>query len=402
VLVGTVGELQDAISGATGITTIYCETGTYHVSGEGIRVDRPDITVRSLSGNRDDVIIHGEGMSAAGMGFGITIYESRVTVADLTVVEVQNHGIFIQPAFSPSDFLFHNVRVADCGEQLLKASGGIDTGTKNDGVIECSAFEYTTTLDEGNYTNGIDLLNSHNWIIRDNTVRNIKAAPGAGLAGPAILVWQGSSNTTVERNRIVDCDMGISFGNSAGIAPDHSGGIIRNNFIRGYSGSDFGICISHSPDADVINNTIYSPGSWPYSIEVQYAESINCLLMNNLADEPILANRFGANNPTLVTNSTSAGSGWFVNAAEGDLHLSSGSLAPINRGTVTADRTSDIECGVVTDGMPDIGADEYGSPAGGMPVRINYQPAGSAIPSGYFVDDGASYAGHGSYDYGWR
>ena len=364
VIVTNAGELQSAIDSATGKTTIYLESGTHYVSGYGVMIDRPDITIRSLSGNRDDAIIHGEGMSAAGTGFGITIWESGITIADLTVMEVQNHGIFIQPTNSPSDFLFHNIRIVDCGEQLFKASGGTDTGTKNDGIIECSTIEYTTTLDEGYYTNGIDLLNSHNWIIRDNMVRNVKAAAGAGLAGPAILVWQGSSNTTVERNQIIDCDMGISFGNSGGTAPDHSGGIIRNNFIKGYSNSDFGICISKSPDAKVINNTVYSPGGWAYSIEVQYSSATNCLLMNNLMDESIYADRFGTNSPTLITNNTDAESSDFVNAASGDLHLVSDTLPAVNAGTSTSDRTSDIDCGLISDGLTDIGGDEYGSPSG--------------------------------------
>ena len=165
----------------------------------------------------------------------------------------------------------------------------------------------------------------------------------------------------MERNRVIDCDMGISFGNSFDPAPSHTGGIIRNNFVKGYENSDFGICISKAPGAKVINNTVYSPGNWPYSIEVQYASSSNCLLMNNLTDEDFYTDRFEPNNPDQVTNFTGAQTGYFIDAAGGDLHLISGSLPPVNAGTSTPDHLSDFDCRAINDGSPDIGADEYDS-----------------------------------------
>ncbi|MDP8235992.1 MAG: right-handed parallel beta-helix repeat-containing protein [Candidatus Erginobacter occultus] len=355
--------LLNAVDSASGPTTIYLENGTYSISGNGVVVSRPSVTIRSLSGNRDDVVIRGGGMNSGDTYFGVYINASGFTLADLTVRDVRYHGVFIDPSSSPSGFLFHNIRVVDCGEQLFKASGGRDTGSKSDGIIECSAFEYITTLGEGDYTNGIDLLNSHNWIIRDNVIGNIKAGPGGDLAGPAILVWQGSSGTVVERNRVLDCDMGISFGNSYDSAPSHTGGVIRNNFVKGYANSDFGICVSKSPDVKVINNTIYSPGSWPYSIEVQYASSSNCLLVNNLSDEPFWINRFETNNPQLVTNLTAAGPEYFTDPGSGDLHLRSSDLPAIDSGTFTPDREMDID-GQGSIGLaPDIGADERRTPA---------------------------------------
>ena len=157
--------------------------------------------------------------------------------------------------------------------------------------------------------------------------------------------------------------MGISFGNSYDSAPSHTGGIIRNNFVKGYANSDFGICVSKSPDVQMINNTIYSPGSWPYSIEVQYASSSNCLLANNLADEPFYLNRFGTNNPQLFTNLTAAGPGYFADPGGGDLHLRSDYLPAIDGGTFTPDRETDIDGQGVVGAGPDIGADELRTPA---------------------------------------
>lgn len=359
VTVNTINDLQNEIDIATGKKTIYLETGTYHVTSTSfVNVVNPDITIRSVTGNPEDVIIKGQGMGAAGMGHGIMINESNITIADITIRDVQNHAIIVQPYNAPSNLLFHNIRCIDAGEQLFKGSGTINEPKKHNGIIECSVFEYTTTLDQGNYTNGIDILNCHDWVIRDNLIKNIKAAPGAGLAGPAILVWHGSSNTIVERNTILNSDFGISFGNSSQEGISHTGGIIRNNFIKGHSNSDFGIGIVKSPDAKVINNTVYSPEGWPHSIEARFPETVNCLIMNNLTDENIWSNRDGAS-ATLVTNIYNAETAYFVDAGNGDLHLAPAATDAINAGTNTADRTSDIDCEDIADQQPDIGADEF-------------------------------------------
>ena len=357
-------EVQQAIGNANGKTTIYLNSGTYPVSSSSlINVFKPDITIRSASGNRDDVIIQGEGMAAGGgVGHGIFIDADNITVADLTVRDVQNHAFFVNPG--ADSCLFHNVRGLDSGEQIFKASGDPALPPKNHGIIECSTFEYTTTLDDGDdgyYTQGIDLLNCHNWIIRDNVIRNIKHNPSltSTLAGPAILSWYQSSNTIVERNKIIECDFGISFGNSAQGTISHTGGIIRNNFILGYAYSDFGIGLAFAPDAKVINNTIYSPGGWPYSIEARFAETRNCEITNNFSDEDIWDNRDGAS-CTLTTNNTAATPSDFVNIAVCDLHLKSNAVSAINAGTNTPERTMDIDCEDIIS-LPDIGADEFDS-----------------------------------------
>lgn len=364
VYASTTAEVQEAIDNANGKTTIYLNSGTYLVnSSVFINVHKPDITIRSTSGNRNDVVIQGEGMAAVGgVGHGIFVNADRVTVADLTVRDIQNHAFFVNPG--ADSCLFHNVRGLDTGEQIFKASGYSTLQPKNYGIVECSTFEYTTTLDDGDdgyYTQGIDLLNCHHWIIRDNVVRNIKHNPSltSTLAGPAILCWQQSSNTIVERNVIIACDFGISFGNAAQVNISHTGGIIRNNFIIGYEHSDFGIGLIYAPDAKVINNTIYSPGSWPYSIEARFTETNNCMIMNNLADEDIWDNRDGAS-CMLTTNNTSATPAYFVNIGRGDLHLKPDALSIINAGTVTTDRFMDIDCADIIS-PPDLGADEYDS-----------------------------------------
>lgn len=368
VTVNSFSQMMTEINNATGPKTIYVASGTYSVSaGNFVAIQKSDITLRSLSGNREDVIIEGEGMDASftsgTYGHGIYVRGDNITIADITVKDVQHHAVFVSAG--SDDFLMHNVHCLDSGQQLFKSSGS----EKLRGVIQCSTLEYTTTLDNwsghgqyyGWYTNGIDLVGSTDWIIRDNTIRNIKHNPAvtSNLAGPAILCWIGSSGTTVERNRIINCDFGISFGNSSGNGVQHTGGIIRNNMIKGYNSSDFGIGLVKASGALVVNNTVFSPeGGYGYSIEARFTETTGCTIMNNLTDEPLWHDREGAAT-TLTTNLTTATSEMFVNSGTGDLHLASDDSDAIDAGSGSVNRAVDIDCESVSDGSPDIGADEY-------------------------------------------
>jgi hypothetical protein len=379
-----------AISTATGPKTIYLTNGIYTIpTGTYIMVSKPDITIRSLSGNRDSVIIQGTGMlSQSGDYHGFQITQSNCTIADLTIKDIDCHPIQVNfnTTSDIDNVLIHNVHIIDGGQQLIKINVS-GTGLFSDyGVIECSLLEYTTSLPTGYwYTNGIDLQGGVGWIIRDNVVRRIKASMDqymTGLsAGPAILCFKQSSNTTVERNLILDCDEGIFFGNWGDVAPSHTGGIIRNNIIRGDYYTRAGIGISRSKDAMVLNNTIYSPGSNSYqsqsltSIEITGPEATNCLIQNNIMNEYINVTG-SAPLPTQLTNIDLADATHYVNAdalhpAYPDLHLLATSSA-VNTGTANANRLDDIEC-ENENGNVDIGADEYGG------LALNISPMSNTL-----------------------
>lgn len=368
--------INSAISSATGPTTLYLTDGTYNIpAGTYILVSKPDITIRSLSGNRDMVIINGTGMqSQSGDYHGIQIARGNCTIADITIQNIDCHPIQINfnTTFDIDNVLIHNVHIIDGGQQLIKVNVSGTGMFSDNGVIQCSLLEYTTSLPTGYwYTNGIDLQGGSGWEIRDNTLRRIKASNDqyiAGLsAGPAILCFKQSSNTSVERNTILDCDEGIFFGNWGDVGPSHSGGIIRNNFIRGDSYTRAGIGVSRSPNALIVNNTIYSPGSNSYqsqsltSIEITGSEATGCVIQNNIMNEYI--NITGsAPTPTQVTNITTSGAAHYVNPSVShpiipDLHLLSSSSA-INMGTAHASRVQDYDCQVPT-AATDIGADEF-------------------------------------------
>ncbi len=363
--------IQSAINNATAPTTIFLTNGIYSVAGGQINVTKSDITIRSQSGNRDSVVILGGGMLGGSGYHGISILKSNVTIADLTIKNIDTHPIDInfwyQPNADLDNILLRNLHIIDGGQQLVKMSFSGNPSIKSDnGVIECSLIEYTTSLPGNNYyTNGIDLHNAHGWIIRDNTIRNIKKGPNAtSPAGPAILFFQGGSNAIVERNTVINCDEGIFLGNW-GNNPNISftGGILRNNVIRGHATSRCGLGVVLCPNAIVINNSVYSPGgtAWTveqYSIEVTGAQTTNLFLQNNLLDEDIINVSNSAPPFTTVTNIINSGSSHYVNTNMSTLnmHLVSSSSA-INGGTTHAQRTSDLDCGTIN-GNPDIGADE--------------------------------------------
>src|SRR5262249_31733712 len=185
----------------------------------------------------------------------------------------------------------YNVRLLDAGQQLLKSNPDT-TGGVNNGIVEYSTIEYSTTA-PSTYTNGVDVHSGANWIIRDNLFRNIVSPPG-GLAGPALLMWNHSSNTLTERNTFVNCARAIAYGLQVD-NNDHAGGIIRNNFVfraNGQSG-DVGISVADSPNTQVLNNTVFLSGTYGSPIEYRFASTRNVVIGNNLLDG-VIAARDGA------------------------------------------------------------------------------------------------------------
>ena len=124
----------------------------------------------------------------------------------------------------------------DIRDQLVKVNPAGDGS--EDGLLACSRLEYTTSAPDS-YTNGISAHNAHRWVVRDNEWYRIRTIDDTAV--PTILFWSGSSDTIVERNLLVDCYQGIAFGNSSQAGINHTGGIVRNNFI--YSSLEHDVAI---------------------------------------------------------------------------------------------------------------------------------------------------------------
>ncbi len=359
VLVSTEAQLQSAVSGLSSNTTIVVAPGTYTLTGPlYINGTFTNVGIRGATNNRDDVVLAGAGMNDASVPYGIWVGGNvqGVTIANLTIRDIYYHPIILNAGTQSP--LIHNVRLLNAGQQFIKSNAtGSGTGVNN-GIVRYSIIEYATTSRD-DYTNGVDVHTGTGWAIRHNLFRNVRSP--VGLAGPAILMWNGSSNTTVEGNTFIDCQREISMGliDRAG-ATDHSGGIVQNNFIfRSASVSgDTAILIADSPNTKVVNNSILVSGGYSSPIEYRFAGTTGIVIANNLLDGDVTA-RDGATG-TVTNNYTSAAAGLFVSPAAGDLHLKPTASVAIDKGSAT------FAPAVDWDGRPrpfglavDIGADEF-------------------------------------------
>jgi hypothetical protein len=356
-------QLQSAVRNLRSDTTIVLAPGTYRLTSTlSISGSLRNVGIRGATNNSDDVVLAGPGMRQANVvnrasgiwtGHGV----QGVTIANLTIRDFPQHPIVFNAGTQRP--LVHNVHLINAGKQFIKsnpdgAGGGVDNG-----LVEYSVMEYTTTAKD-DYTNGVDVHTGANWTIRHNLFRNIVGPPGQ-LAGPAVLMWNHSRDTLTEGNLFLNCARGISYGllqREGGT--DHVGGVIRNNifFRASNQPGDVAIHVADSPNTKVLNNTVFVSGTYPSPIEYRFAGATGIVLTNNLYDGVVLA-RDGAKG----TERTSLGrvtAAMFVDAASGDLHLAASATRAIDRGTALAEVVDDW------DGMPrpqgagyDIGADEY-------------------------------------------
>src|SRR5688572_13915791 len=357
--VSTVAELQNAAAAIASNTTIVIAPGTYQLTSTlYINGNFTNVAVRGATANRDDVVIVGRGMNASndgGVPFGIWVggNVSGVTIANLTIRDVFYHPIVLNDG-AQSAFI-HNVRLVNAGQQFLKANPDGTGGGVDNGIVEYSVFEYDT-VSRDYYTNGVDVHTGDNWIIRHNLFRNLRA-PAGQLAGPAILMWNGSTNTLVDGNTFIECQREIALGLIERTPNDHAGGVVRNNFIYRSSPGDSAILVADSPATQVLHNTILISRTYANPIEFRFPHTTGVVIANNVLDGNIAA-RDGATG-SVAGNYTNAIGAFFANPVLGDLHLTP--LATLLLNQVSAVPTSapvDWDGHSRPAGSADIGADE--------------------------------------------
>ncbi len=372
ITVSSVTELENAVSSLQPDTKILIEDGVYPLTRTLYINGVQHVALVGASGNREGVVIKGPGMANKNFGnasIGVLVENVQdILIENLSVQDFYYHDIMIKQTQSP---ILRNLHLKDAGQQLIKVSAGQDASSYSDnGIIEKCLIEFTDRAKSW-YTNGIDALAVKDWIVRDNVIRNI-LAPKGQLAGPAILFWQNSIDTVIERNRIINCDRGIAFGDSSGPGQyardgettyDHQGGIIRNNFIYRDQPGDVGISVNKAKDFKILNNTVILNNTFPWTIEYRFSSS-NGIVANNLTDGPIQA-RDGAH-ATLVTNVTNAQASWFQDVSSGNLHLTSQASTALNHATSYLDVSDDID-GQSRGASPDIGADEFSGASSALP-----------------------------------
>jgi hypothetical protein len=382
--VATVAELESAVNTAASGDTILIADGVYNLDGVYLRIDVPNLTLRSASGNREAVILDGNYITTEI----IQIVASDVTVADMTLREAYNHPIHVMTtdAGDTLNTLIYNVHIIDPGEQAIKINPAADAGDTypDDGVIACSHLELT---DAGRsevrncYTGGVDAHQAEGWVIRDNLIEGFWC--DKGLSEHDIHLWRGCRDTLVERNVLKENARGIGFGlaesgtartysdnpcpTANGGYVDHYGGIIRNNFVFASDGDlfaseygfDCGICLWQACGAQAFNNTVVSTQAPFSSIEWRF-DNTDVELRNNLVSHN-LRDRGGT--AVLSHNLENAPLSLFVDGANGDLHLLNTAVSVIDQAATLTAVTDDVDGHTRPYGSaPDIGADELDAP----------------------------------------
>jgi hypothetical protein len=397
--------LYDAAAG----TTILLADGTYAIEGI-LQIRSAGVTLRSASGERDRVILDGNrgGTPLVRTSFTpeiIQISASDVTVADLTVRHAAAHAIH---AFGAADHTIRNVtlrnlHIYDCGEQLVKVNSGGDAATLHwvdSGLVEGCLIEFvdnSVMRDMGSYyyTGGIDVHGGRDWIIRDNTFRNIWRENK--MMEHAVHFWSRSRGTLVENNHFINCWRAVGLGmktaasghtrtyeDHAGESPyfDHMGGMIRNNVV--YNDGDHrletGIELMNVTGTEVYHNTVVSVVQPFNSMEYRW-ENTAVVIKNNLCSHAIMQ-RNGAGAET-AANITDAALSLFVDPGHYDLHLRDDASAAIDGGVVLPEGKAGKDMdGVAIGEEPDIGADQLSpatgsriGPTRGRPGAANTRPA---------------------------
>lgn len=164
----------------------------------------PNVTLRSLSGNRDTVIIDA-GYSSTGAAEIIYINAKNITITDLTLRHAWYHPVHV--VGDADGAILYNLKIIDGAEQFIKINPE-GTNYADKGLIACSYLELTDTgsthVRNNCYTGGIDGHSVQGWIVRDNEFKGFYCRDGSGLAEHAIHFWSQSRDTIVERNIIIN------------------------------------------------------------------------------------------------------------------------------------------------------------------------------------------------------
>ncbi len=352
IVVTNVSELMATVySTKEGNVTVLIKDGEYKLT-DRLWLTGSNITYKSLSGNRDSVIIKGAGMNG-NIGWIFSVAGSDFTVQDLSLGEVKYHGVQVHGELNADNINIVNVRFFNINQQMIKGSYNKSNTPQNhsdNGLIENCLFEYTSGIANQYYCGGVDIHHGENWVIRDNEFKNIKS-PSSQLSEGAIHFWNDSKNITVERNKIMNCDRGIMFGfdNSP-----HNGGLIINNMI--HTTRDTGIYLATSSDVKVYNITIYLDSNYKNAIEYRFSSLSKNFIKNNLTNGLILKRDGGL--AEVDNNITNSDLSWFANVMEGDLHLIKNIDTVNNQGLLLNEVSLDIDKETRVMDKIDIGADE--------------------------------------------
>ncbi|HEY5925309.1 MAG TPA: hypothetical protein VIV11_26680 [Kofleriaceae bacterium] len=377
--------------GASPGDVIRLADGTYNITaGVGMNLSKPGLTVISASRDASKVTLDGGAYVSREL---IQITASNVTVAHITLKNARNHPIHLYPGAGAdiTGAMIYGVVIIDGGQQFIKSNpdkSNAEVATAHfvdDVTVACSTFTMTAAgrayvpINPDNtgypcYTGGIDAHSAKGWLVRRNRFEGIYC--DSGLAEHAIHFWHCGRDQLIEQNGFVNNARAIGLGLTDGAgfnerpyadnphAADKMGayagnydGMIRNNFIfADVSAFDCGICLEQAMGAKVIANTVVRTGMATTGNAVEYRFANSLVTIDNTIATSIVMRDAGR--ATLGTNQLAPPVTQFVNAAAGDLHLKDTATDALDKGTMRADLTDDIDGEPRASATPDLGADE--------------------------------------------
>lgn len=363
----TVDELYRAAEAIPPGGTILLADGHY-VLPRRLDIHTDKVTLRSESGQRERVVLDG---GPDGLGELLAVHHcSGVTIADLTVQNVRWNGIKLDTDSGVHQVTIHNCVIHNVWQRGVKGVRVPATiaRPRNCRVQYCLFYnDRAKSYDDdpadtannfrGNYIGGIDVMFPQGWMISDNVFFGIQGRTRAGRG--AVFLWHEAERCVVERNVIVDCDVGIAIGNSFkpdDVAIHATGVIVRNNFIVRCPESC--IVADYTRDCMIAHNTIFDPDNRLGRLIRVVHENTGLLVANNLLIGPDVRNESSSAIQLLTNLVFPRDPGCFVDIARSDLHLARMVDSVVNRGTALPQVREDFD-GQPRDAQPDIGADEW-------------------------------------------
>ncbi len=325
-----------------------------------IRAD--NMTVRSESGCREKVIIDGA-RSRDGELLGVRAC-SGVTIADLTIQNIKWNGFKINSETNVQELTIHNCIIHNIWQRGVK---GVKVPPENRETVRpkqcriqyCLFYndrpkrltDDRADIAKGNYIAGIDVMYAKDWVISDNVFVGIQGRTGEGRG--AVFLWFDTQGCVVERNIILDCDIGLQLGNphrADGVEWHATQCIARNNFIT--RAPEAGIVTAYTRDCRLIHNTIHDPDSRMNRLLRTVRANPGLFVANNLISGPGISLESDID-ITFIDNPIRDITSAFVDPARGNLHLT----RPVGAGERLSDAIRDID-GEKRGAKPDLGADE--------------------------------------------
>jgi hypothetical protein len=375
VRVATVEELRAAVDRLKSGQTILIAPGVYRLTRSLPIRGADDVVIRGEGGDRDAVVLD---FAAHTGDEGVRFHQcNRVMLADLTVQNVTANGIKINGSDGASHVTIRNVHGRNVwqrhvkGTRVLTGPDGTITHTPGHRIEFC-LFENDRPKRVGddpyedrnrdefqhNYIGGIDMMATDGLVVADNVFRGIQGKSREGRA--AVFLWSNSKNGVVERNLVVDCDMGIALGNPSGHqnpTPHATGFVVRNNFlVRCPEGELFA---SYTKDCAFLHNTVHHPDSPRQRLFRVFPANDGLEVAGNIFSGPTIPADHLPGLAPLRGNLNRDMTKSFRDVAAGDLHLVATATDAIDRGTADPRVQDDIDAASRKD-PPDLGADEFG------------------------------------------